>query len=248
MSNLIKSRIEQRAIREAKERAILFFLLDEGYSKLEVLALFLAMTPNGVQRILRSMEAKQLIKVHKVAVPLNSRKVSIWGLTPTGAAFATPNNEPSRFFEVGRIKQVTMDHSLALQRVKAIGLRGGWSEWKSSSTMLKTANMNRSEWRQVPDAVAISPQGRKVAIELERTRKTPKRYVEILANYAEMIASEVIQEVFYVCPDELVRRIELDFYKIEKIIFKGRVMPVHESLLKRFYFISYTNWEAKYVV
>ena len=50
MSNLIESRIEQREIRKAKELAILNFLLDEGYSKLDVLALFLAMTPNGVQR------------------------------------------------------------------------------------------------------------------------------------------------------------------------------------------------------
>lgn len=248
MSNLIKSPIEQKKIRDAKELAILYFLLDEGYSKVAVLALFLAMTPNGVQRRLRVMEAKQLIKVHKIDVPLNSRKVSIWGLTRTGAALVTPKNEPLKFFEVGRVKPITMDHSLDLQRVKAAGLRGGWSEWKSSSKMLKTANMNRSEWRQVPDAVAISPEGRKVAIELERTLKTPKRYVEILANYAEMLVSEVVQEVFYVCPDELVKRVEQDFHKIEKIIFRGRVMPVHESLLKRFNFISYTDWEAKYVV
>lgn len=248
MSNLIASRTEQEKIRKVKELLILSFLLDEGYSTLTILALLLTMTPNGTRRILQSMEAKQLIKAYQVAVPLNPRKVLVWGLTPTGAAFVTPDNEPLRFFEVGRIKPITMDHSLALQRIKAIGLRGGWGEWNSSSKMLRTANEQRFEWLQVPDSVAISPQGRKVAIELERRLKTPKRYVEILANYAEMLTSEVIQEVFYVCPNELVTRVEREFYRIETIIFRGKIVPVHESLLKRFSFISYTDWEVRYVV
>ena len=36
--------------------------------------------------------------------------------------------------------------------------------------------------------------------------------------------------------------------QIEKIIVQKRVVTVHESLLKRFHFISYTAWETKYVV
>ena len=111
--------------------------------------------------------------------------------------------------------------------------------------MLKKANESRSEWIQVPDAVARSPKGRKVAIELERTAKTPKRYVEILANYAEMISMGVIDEVIYVCPEQLTHRLERLFHRIEKIIFKEKVIPTPEGLLERFYFSSIEDWEQK---
>ena len=245
MSNLIASRVEQREIRAAKEHTILSFLLDEGYSTSKILALVLNMTPNGMQRILRAMEVKQLIKAHQVALPLSERKFSIWGLTPTGASLVIPKNELLRFFEIGRVKPVTMEHSLALQHVKAIALRSGWLGWESSSRLLKKANESRSTWVQVPDAVARSPKGRKVAIEFERTVKTPKRYVEILANYAEMISKGVIDEVIYVCPEKLAPRLERLFHRIEKIIFKGKVIPTPTGLLERFYFISYEEWNVR---
>ncbi|NHC05029.1 hypothetical protein G9F31_14915 [Acinetobacter sp. 187] len=241
MSNLIPSRTEQRRIRKIKELIILSFLLDERYTTLKILVLLLNMTQSGVRRILHSMEAKQLIKFHQIDVDLNPRKYSVWGLTPTGAAFITPENEPLRFFEVGRVKSSTMKHSLALQYVKARLINDGWREWQSSSKMLRRANLERSMWIQVPDAVALSPEGRTIAIELERTLKTPKRYVEILGNYAEMISSETVKEVFYFCPDHKLKSLKRLFFGIEKINFKGEMVQVHESLLKRFHFVSYDD-------
>jgi DNA-binding Lrp family transcriptional regulator len=244
MSNLISSKAERDRIKAEKQAKVLSFLLEEGYSTAIVLAEFLKMTPNGVQRILRKMEANELIKAHTVDFELGPWNLKIWGVTPTGALLATPEDEQVKFFEVGRVKLITMTHSLALQRVKVLALSQGWSEWESSSKMLQNANLSRSTWLQVPDAVAISPKGRKIAIELERTVKTPKRYVEILANYAEMMSMGVIDEVIYVCPAQLTARLERLFHRIEKIIFKGKVIPTPEGLLRRFYFISYEEWET----
>ena len=230
MSNLINSKVERDRIRAEKQSKILSFLLEERFSTSAVLALLLDMTPNGVQRILLKLEKNELIKAHTVDFELSAWNLKIWGLTPTGALLASDLDEDLKFFEVGRIKPVTIAHSLALQRVKVIALRFGWEQWESSSRMLKKANESRSTWVQVPDAVARSPKGRKVAIELERTVKTPKRYVEILANYAEMISMGVIDEVVYVCPEQLTIRLERLFHRIEKIIFKGRVITVPENL------------------
>lgn len=245
MSNLINSKTERDRIRAQKEIEILSFLLEEGYSTAKVLAQFLKMTPNGMQRTLRKMEAKELIKAHTVDFELSAWNLKIWGLTPTGALLATDLDEDLKFFEVRRLKPITIAHSLALQRVKVVALGCGWEQWESSSRMLKKANESRSTWVQVPDAVARSPKGRKVAIELERTAKTPKRYVEILANYAEMISMGVIDEVVYVCPEQLTTRLKRLFHRIEKIIFKGKVIPTPTGLLERFYFISYEEWEKR---
>ncbi|MCY1168131.1 hypothetical protein D9M71_53680 [compost metagenome] len=245
MSNLVSSKAERDRIKAEKQAKVLSFLLEEGYSTAIVLAEFLKMTPNGVQRILRKMEANELIKAHTVDFELGPWNLKIWGVTPTGALLATPEDEQVKFFEVGRVKLITMTHSLALQRVKVLALSQGWSEWESSSKMLQNANLSRSTWLQVPDAVAISPKGRKIAIELERTVKTPKRYVEILANYAEMLSSDVIAEVIYICPENIAKRLERLFHRIEKIIFRGKAISVPEGLLKRFYFVSYEEWENR---
>jgi len=245
MSNLINSKTERDRIKAEKEIKILSFLLEEGYSTAKVLAQFLKMTPNGVQRTLRKMETNDLIKAHTVDFELSSWNLKIWGLTPTGTLLATPEDEKFKFFEVSRVKPITIAHSLALQRVKVLAVSQGWVDWQSSSKMLQNANLSRSTWLQVPDAVAMSPKGRKIAIELERTVKTPKRYVEILANYAEMLSSGIIAEVIYICPENIAKRLERLFHRIEKIIFRRKVIPVPEGLLKRFYFISYEEWEKR---
>lgn len=245
MSNLISSKVERDRVRAEKERKILSFLLEERFSMTLVLAQLLKMTSNGTQKILNRMEAQEMIKAHTIDFELSAWSQRIWGLTPKGLLLVTDKNESIKFFEVGRIKPITMMHSLALQRAKAIALGCGWGEWISSAKMLQSANLSRTTWMQVPDAVAMSPKGRKIAIELERTVKTPKRYVEILANYAEMISSGIIVEVIYICPENIAKRLERLFSRIEKIIFKGKVVPVHASLLKRFYFLTYEEWEVQ---
>ena len=245
MSNLISSKAQRDRIKAEKQSKVLSFLLEERFSTATVLALLLKMTPNGVHRTLLKMEKEGLIKPHTVDFELSVWNLKIWGLTPTGALLAADMDEDLNFFEVGRLKPITIAHSLALQHVKVIALSQGWSEWKSSSKMLQSANLSRSTWLQVPDAVAMSPKGRKIAIELERTVKTPKRYVEILANYAEMLSSDVIAEVIYICPENIAKRLERLFHRIEKIIFRGKAIPVPEGLLKRFYFVTYDEWEVK---
>lgn len=245
MSNLISSKIERDRVRTEKERKILFFLLEERFSMTAVLAKLLKMTSNGTQKILNRMEAQEVIKAHTIDFELSAWSQKIWGLTPKGLLLVNDKNESIKFFEVGRIKPITMMHSLALQRAKAIALGCGWDEWISSSKMLQNANLSRTTWMQVPDAVAMSPKGRKIAIELERTIKTPKRYVEILANYAEMISSGVIAQVIYICPENIAKRLERLFHRIEKIIFRGKAISVPEGLLKRFYFVSYEEWENR---
>lgn len=245
MSNLISSKAERDRIKAEKQSKVLSFLLEERFSTATVLALLLKMTPNGVHRTLLKMEKEGLVKPHTVDFELSAWNLKIWGVTPTGALLAADMDEDLNFFEVGRTKPITIAHSLALQRVKVIALNNRWVEWESSSKMLKKANESRSTWIQVPDAVARSPKGRKVAIELERTVKTPKRYVEILANYAEMMAMGTIDEVIYVCPTQLTARLERLFHRIEKIIFKGKVITTPQGLLRRFYFISYEEWDVR---
>jgi len=137
MSNLISSKAERDRIKAEKQSKILSFLLEERFSTSTVLALLLDMTPNGVQRTLRKMDKAELIKAHTIDFELSVWNLKIWGLTPTGALLASDLDEDLKFFEVGRIKPVTIAHSLALQRIKVISLIMSGSNGKVALGCLK---------------------------------------------------------------------------------------------------------------
>ncbi|WP_407495798.1 MobC family replication-relaxation protein [Acinetobacter baumannii] len=248
-TQFIHDRAERERIKADKEEKILSFLLDETYSTSAIIASLLNLTQTTAYRTLKKMEAKDLVKMHSVGIELGrTGRQIIWGLTPTGALMATDLNSDNfkvDFYEVGRVKSSTMMHSLALQRVKVIALATGWSEWKSSRKVQQMANGERKTWLQVPDALAISPKGRLTAVELERTVKTPKRYNEILSNYATMISDNTVTEVIYICPEKIAPRLERLFSEIKKIVVNKKTYDVPESLLKRFKFITYDDWEKQ---
>ena len=247
--NFIHSREERERIKAEKEDKILNFLLDESFSTSSIIAELLKVTQTTAYRTLRKMEVDSLVKMHSVGLDLGrTGKQTIWGLTPTGALMAADLNSESfkvDFYEVGKVKPSTMAHSLALQRVKVIALSNGYREWKSSRKVQQMANGERSTWLQVPDALSFSPKGHLTAIELERTVKTPKRYNEILSNYASMISNNTVAEVLYICPEKIAPRLERLFSMIKKIIVNGQAYDVPESLLKRFKFITYEEKKKK---
>jgi len=251
--NFVPSRAERYRIKAEKEDKILKFLLDEIFSTSSRVAKLIDTTQTTAYRTLKKMESQGFVKMHEEGLSLGrSGKQVIWGLTPTGALLASdPNAESFKidYYEVGRVKPVTMEHSLDVQDVKITALKRGWTEWKSSRKVQQMAQGDRETWLQVPDALAISPKGHQTAFEIERTVKTPKRYEVILSNYAQMIQEGIVKEVLYISPERISPRLERLFKTIEKItIYDGtvkRVIATPEGLLKRFRFLTYEQWEKQ---
>uniref|UniRef100_UPI001BC87EE9 hypothetical protein n=1 Tax=Acinetobacter indicus TaxID=756892 RepID=UPI001BC87EE9 len=146
------------------------------------------------------------------------------------------------FYDAGRIATSTMAHSLAIQRVKIAGLTKGWTDWISSRKLRQIATKDKMKWLQIPDALATSPHAKRIAFEIEKTIKTPKRYQVILSNYAKMFLDKTVYEVFYICPENIAKRLERLFSNIDKIIVDGKSYPLHENVLKRIRFLSFEEW------
>lgn len=247
MSNFIHDRAKREQIKAEKEAKILAFIKEEGFTEAKIIATLLDTTPTTAYRTLNKMAREELVKLYDVTGKALGRqgKQVVWGLTQTGALAATDANAEEfnvGYFEVSKLKEVTMKHSLELQRVKVKALKEGWTDWKGSRQVHQMANKDRSVWLRVPDALAVTPKGYLAAIELERTVKTPKRYEEILGDYTQMLSNRTITEVYYFCPDRLVAGIERLFKEIKKIVVNGKLTEVPEGLLKRFHFISYSEW------
>lgn len=243
-SFFIHDKAQQSKRIEEKQNCILEFLSHEVFSTSEIIGQLLNLGRTATYKTLKSMEMKDMVRMYHIEYELAQRgKQTIWGLTPKGALLATDLNDfQVDFYEAGRIATSTMAHSIAIQRVKISGLNQGWSDWVSSRKLKQLATKNKGKWLQIPDALARSPIGRSVAFEIERTIKTPKRYEVILSHYAKMFLDQTVDEVFYICPETIAKRLERLFSKIDKIVVDGKSYPVHENILKRISFLSFEEW------
>jgi hypothetical protein len=157
--------------------------------------------------------------------------------TPQGAFLAD-----GRHFEPKRISAITIRHDLAVQKAKLEAMAMGWSGFLAERTLRQMAVKERTTWLQVPDAFAVSPKGRKVALEVERTVKTPKRYTAIFDSYCQMLADKTIQEVIYICTEDIKDRLERLFLKIETMTVDGKRHAFSESFRARFHFVTCEKW------
>ncbi len=243
-SYFVHDKVEKAKRIEDKQSIILEFLAHETFSTSEILGQVLGLSRTATFKTLKSMEKQDLVRLHHIEYELAQRgKQTIWGLTPKGALLATDlDNFQIDFYEAGRIATSTMAHSLAIQRVKVAGLTKGWTDWISSRKLKQIAAKDKMKWKQIPDALATSSDGKVIAFEVEKTVKTPKRYQVILSNYAKMFLDQTVDQVFYICPENIVKRLERLFSNIDKLVVDGKSYPVHENVLKRIQFLSYEDW------
>ena len=218
--------------RAEKEKIILNLLKDERFSTARHIAVLLKTKRTATFETVKRMEKKGLLLQAKV------EDQSLWGLTPQGAFLAD-----GRHFDPKRISAITIRHDLAVQKAKVEAMAMGWSGFLAERTLRQMAVKERTTWLQVPDAFAVSPKGRKVALEVERTVKTPKRYTAIFDSYCQMLADKTIQEVIYICTEDIKDRLERLFLKIETMTVDGKRHAFSESFRARFHFVTCEKWE-----
>jgi hypothetical protein len=74
---------------------------------------------------------------------------------------------------------------------------------------------------QVPDSIFIDLTGKKVAFELEVTRKDNRLYLEKIKRYLQLIRNQkLVDQVYYVCLKENVKKLLSDSVKIYGDLFK----------------------------
>lgn len=237
-----KAKQSQRV--EEKRNIVLQFLSQEVFSTSEILGNLLNLSRTATYKTLKAMEKSGFIQMYPIEYELAQRgKQTIWGLTPQGALFAT-DFESSKvdFYEAGRIATSTMAHSIAIQRVKVNGMAKGWTNWISSRRLRQLAVKDKGKWRQIPDAIAVSTEGKTVAFEIERTVKTPARYEVILGHYAKMLVDETVNDVFYIGPRNIIKRLHRLFSMIDKIVINAKTYPVHYNVRKHIHFLSFDEW------
>lgn len=240
-SNLLsRDEIEKRV--ESKRQRLVNWLRSEGCIDYVTAGTLLGITPSAAYKTLVSAEKDGLLVKHV------GNKLSLWSLSMTGAlSYLTDADDPQLVFDP-RVSEATVRHTLAVQRARLAAEKNGWTNWKSEreikrELMVQRAAGEQSQWLKLPDAVGTSPSGIAVAIEVERTAKTPKRYRSILGDYLQMRKTGVISAVHYVCEREpMAKGLERLFKSFATVQIAGRDYTVTPEHLGVFSFYGPGQW------
>ncbi|MCF1165454.1 replication-relaxation family protein [Yersinia pseudotuberculosis] len=189
----IKMSFEERQARqERNERWILIFIASEGFSTALMLAELLGYKqPQSVYKILHRLEEKKFIRAYKMDFIGN-----LYLLTPTGISQLDEHAEVKNI-KAHEIKPYSMEHRLAIQKCH-IAMIKNRVRWVTSTGKIKKG-------QQKPDGV-IWFTGREkeieIAIEVELTIKTRKRYYQIYNSYI----SSRFKLIIYVVPNEVLKK------------------------------------------
>jgi hypothetical protein len=241
---LLPPRLRKEKIIENR-KLLLNFLRQEIWSTSDILRIVLKLrSRQGIAKVLNAFREDGLIERHEVRL-VNEQKIVLWGITAHGQAMAfDPESEKviPTYFEPSKIHDSTLRHTLDIQRLRTVAEQHGWKKWINGDRLTKLLNDDRR-----PDALAMSTNGELIAIEVERTIKTVKRYQSILASYLRAIKLNEVVKVIWLCPTEdLTKRLQSIVSGITYVVVEGQRISIdperhHVNLA----FMSYTQFECE---
>jgi len=206
---LMKDPAQRKARAAEKEEWVLEFLRDEIYSTTAILAVEMGVGERAARTVLNRMEKKGLLVRDEVKF-MGMRALPLWGITSTGVLEGLTPEEVSkinlRYHSPGRVKPSTIEHTLDVQRCRqhcTIDL--DYEDWVSERYFpgQNEKKNHPSRWPKYPDGIAKRPtkdgQFVPVALEVERTRKTPQRYVQVIRGHLQNIKQKRYSRVIYYC-------------------------------------------------
>lgn len=225
-----------------KQALILKLLREDTFSTVGNVSLYLGISRDNAYRTFKRLEKQGLVILDERPWRLAQRgKCAIWGLTNKGSK-AIVGFESCKFYNPKRVSNALIEHSLETQRAKIFAIRSGWI-WVSSRDVYQQAYKEPSRWLQVPDAIATTPKGEVIAIELERSEKSLSRYEGIANNYCQMLYQQTIHGVIYICDAEIKKSVERKILSPEKVFIQGRSNNFNETFKRKFTFLNIEEWE-----
>lgn len=228
-----------------KRQLILSFLREEIYTTREVVQELLGVTPSPAKATLAAMARDGLLRCEQVECP-NGWRPWLWGITAEGQAMAfDPGTQAhvDKVFEPGRIGLTVLNHTIHLQLARIRAQRHGWTDWISGDRMGK---WQAGEGR--PDAIAVSPSGERLAVEMELTMKTTKLYQSVLFSRLRDIKAGKFDRCVWISPDaDRCKRLRSIILGIDQFSreFAGRKQTIiidpstHHPKLA---FVSFDDW------
>jgi len=171
------------ARKREKTMLVLRFLRKTIYSTSEILGHVMGIeTRSPIHRTLKAIERLKLIQSVRSD---NFGGVTLWGITAAGQRFCLQDGDQEiiKFFNPSKINPSTLQHYLDIQRVHIALEKLRWKGFEYPDKMprphLRGGNLApENQYNIRPDLIALTPDGIRAAIEVERFVKSEKRYEE----------------------------------------------------------------------
>ncbi|MCX8086904.1 MAG: hypothetical protein N3C63_08390 [Rhodocyclaceae bacterium] len=219
-------------------RRLLAFLRSEVWTSLEVAADVMKLScRKAAARTIRGFVDDGLVVTEEVVT--SRGRVRLVGITTGGQAWISGLlGKPldGRVFERGRVGLTTLQHRVELQKLRICCARAGWAGWQYPDRQ-PAGEKNRQQHRA--DAIAVTPIGRRAAIEMEMTVKSRKRYRFILGHHLQAIQRGEYDEVIYSSPSpELLAAVRQVVLGLDRVVVGGREVLVTPEMLSKFHFLT----------
>ncbi|SME95128.1 MobC family replication-relaxation protein [Pseudobacteriovorax antillogorgiicola] len=237
MSNLLSGRKGSQRARE-KQQQILSFLLSERWTHPDILAYHLGLKSKySVVKTLCQLKQMGAVKEVKIDIPYGG-SIDIWGITNHGIGISRSEfQENVRALEPSKLSLVSMFHHLDLQKARVLLTKHQKCDWVRISDM-------PTKSKKQPDAIMVTEGGQRIAIEMERTLKSRKRYSEILVSHLIARKQGLWDEILYIAPDQnLAHRLKRYFLNIGSATHQGRRFQVTADHLSYFGFTDLASLE-----
>lgn len=244
MSNLIPhSHAARMARRDDKRRKILGFLRSEIWTVPEIIGLVAGVHDRRtIASTLTGMVRDDLLVREECTLP-SGRRVGLVGITMNGQAqIAHLLNKPltDRAHELGRAGLSQVDHRCDAQRLHIQLAQAGWTGWRYPDRVPISEKSQPGAHRA--DAIATTPDGVVVALEIERNVKTGKRYKNILSHHLNALARGDYSQVIYTSPTAVTAlAVRSLMTSINHVIVSGRETTMTPEMLAKFQFLTYAE-------
>lgn len=231
---------QSRARNLEKTLQVLRFLQTEKWSHQDVLQRLLHLfSRQAIHKTLLKLESQGLIKRHTIECGFGPA-MTVWGITPHGVMMSIQEGEAYsdiRAFEYSKLKSTQLNHTLDIQLARVKAQQAGWAEWQ-------TAGFAKKGFKN-PDAIALRPDGKRVAFEIERSLKSFRRYQDILVSHLAARKEGRWDEIFYLMPDaSMKKRVKRIFSDIDSARYQKRNISINSAHKAPFKFFTLSeSWD-----
>ena len=218
---IITNHRERFARAAEKRRLLLRFLREELYTTPKVAGLVMSVGERAARQTLAPMEAAGLIKRWPIQLFDGLQTITIVGITTMGQGHAfDPATEKviDRAFDPARFSVMFLQHTLDIQRLRIEATASGHvKQWVNGDRL---AAIKAGEKK--PDAVCLTADAVRIAIEAERSIKSPKRYQAIVEGHLTAMHQGKWQRVVWTFPDaNTMERVKAMVFGVTRVRIAG---------------------------
>lgn len=213
---------------EITQNKILEWLFEFEYSNAEILQKSVNRSRSAIDRTLKRMKQDGLVKLYKPQL----LRHNIWGITLSGVArIAGDDFDENRVFRFSKFNEFSALHHYDIQNVKIYIKKNGFNFYHTRRE--KIGNKGK-----VPDGIMETKKG-DVAVEVERTIKSKKRYQQIWGSYVNSINKGEYIGVNYFLTHEDTYRLKNIFSNTEKLTLDNKNYKFSDSMKSKFAFSNF---------